>query len=186
MVKIIIFALLIINNPLFAEIYKWTDGQGVVHFSDEPHPGAEKIVLPPTQVSSPLPTKIPTTNTTAHTTNDDDNSVANQESYKVSILAPKHETTIRNNQGYVSVVINTEPKLEKGELLQLIFDGQALGKPQVNNTFVLNNVNRGAHTIAVQIIGVNGDILSTSEPVTFYMQRARVGMVPYTSPTHRP
>lgn len=59
-------------GPAQAEIYKWTDAQGVTHFSDQPPAGgtAEQIRLPATQdraspavrpdaVSAPLPAAAP-------------------------------------------------------------------------------------------------------------------------------
>ncbi|MGQ3889536.1 DUF4124 domain-containing protein [Legionella sp. CNM-1927-20] len=191
MIKVIIsiFSLLLVN-PLCAEIYKWTDSQGVVHFSDEPHPGAEKVVLPPTQTAPPSSTNTPTpTNTPttpASTTNTVNSDSLTQPDYTVTITQPQNDATIRNNQGYVSVAVNVEPEIQKGVMLQLIFDNQPLGEPQASKNFILNNINRGAHTLAVQLIGANGDVLSTSDVVTFYMHRPRVGMVPNTRPANTP
>ncbi|STX51284.1 Uncharacterised protein [Legionella busanensis] len=186
MIKVIIsIFFFFLVSPLQAEIYKWTDSQGVVHFSDEPHPGAEKVVLPPTQSSNP-PSNAPTNPTPPVTGNPVNKNSVTQPDYTVTISQPKSDSTIRNNQGYVSVVIEVEPELQQGVMLQLMFDNRPLGKPQVGKSFILNNVNRGAHTLAVQIIGANGDVLSTSDPVTFYMQRPRVGMVPNTRPANTP
>ncbi|WP_131781718.1 DUF4124 domain-containing protein [Legionella gresilensis] len=187
MIKVIIsIFFLFFVYPLWAEIYKWTDSQGVVHFSDEPHPGAETVVLPPTQSSNPPPSNVPTTPSTPVTGNKINKNSLIQPDYTATISQPKSDSTIRNNQGYVSVAIEVEPEIQQGVMLQLIFDNQPLGKPQVGKNFILNNVNRGAHTLAVQIIGADGEVLSTSDPITFYMQRPRVGMVPNTRPANTP
>jgi hypothetical protein len=37
----------------YAQIYKWTDSQGVIHFSDTPHDGAQKLNIPDAQTYSP-------------------------------------------------------------------------------------------------------------------------------------
>ncbi len=48
--------LLIACIPLRAEtIYKWVDSDGVVHYSDVPRDGADKLVLGPVQTFSPPP-----------------------------------------------------------------------------------------------------------------------------------
>ncbi len=47
--KWIVLVFLFIAQPTFAQIYKWTDSQGNVHFSDKPQPGAEKVELPSVQ-----------------------------------------------------------------------------------------------------------------------------------------
>lgn len=171
-------------NPSYAEIYKWIDNQGVVHFSDEPHPGAETVTLPPMPTSSPPASTTQSTDKTvtgATATTDGDH-----EYKSVEISQPKNDSTLRNNQGYVSIIVNIEPDLQTGDKLQLLFDGRALGKAQTGKVFTLNNVNRGAHTLVAQIIDADGDVLNTSEQVTFYMQRPRVGMVPNTRPANTP
>lgn len=43
---------------LHAEIYQWTDSNGSVHFSDQPHSGAKEVNLPAIQ-SSPSSTGMP-------------------------------------------------------------------------------------------------------------------------------
>ncbi|STX29012.1 Uncharacterised protein [Legionella beliardensis] len=181
MIKIIISLLFsLIISPLHAEIYKWTDSQGVVHFSDEPHPGAEKVTLPPIETTAPQPK--PTT--PAATTNNASAAAATHEYESIVISQPKTDSTIRNNQGYVSVVVNIEPDLQPGDALQLLFDGQPIGKPQANKIFTLNNVNRGTHTIAVQVVGADGSVLEASDKISIHMQRPRVGMVPQTRPAN--
>ena len=39
-----------------AVIYKWTDADGVVHFSDQPVPGAEKIYTGASNTAESVPT----------------------------------------------------------------------------------------------------------------------------------
>ena len=41
-----VFCLLCAAGTALAQAYRWTDENGVVHFSDRPHPGAEQIQLP--------------------------------------------------------------------------------------------------------------------------------------------
>ncbi|EHL32339.1 DUF4124 domain-containing protein [Legionella drancourtii] len=156
----------------YADIYKWVDSQGNVHFSDTPHPGAEKLNIPDAQTYSP---PVP------QSTEPEKLTPANPDAYKptytkVAITQPDNEATIRNNQGSIAVTAEIEPDLFPGDKVQLIFDGSPLGEPQTNLLFQLSGIYRGSHTIAVQVIDADGGAVETSEPITVFMFRPRVGM----------
>ncbi|KTD73105.1 DUF4124 domain-containing protein [Legionella tucsonensis] len=163
------------------QIYKWTDSQGNVHFSDTPRQGAETVIIPETQSFSSPP---PSTQTPAQKPEqiDEDDTVKLNHSYtKIAITQPKTGATIRNNQGFVVVTTEVEPDLRPGDRLQLIYDSGTLGEPQVNPVFEVNDMYRGSHTLAVQIVDADGNVIDTSEPITIYVFRPRVGMVPGTA-----
>jgi hypothetical protein len=165
--------MLTIISVAYAQVYKWTDSQGLVHFSDTPHDGAEKIKIPDAQTFSP-PTipkvKLPDED-------DQGKHTAKDHTYKkVAITQPLNEATIRNNDGYLVVTVELDPRLAEGDKVQLLFDGSPLGDPQTNLVFQLNGIYRGAHTITVEVLDSNGSVLNTSDPVTIFMQRPRVGM----------
>lgn len=165
-------------GALQAQIYKWTDSDGNVHFSDQPHQGAEQVDLPPSQTfSAPNQggnnTNVPAVPPTGDT----------ERGYKVlKISQPQDQATIRNNQGYVPVIATISPELKSGDMLQILYDGEPLGDPKPTTVFALNDVKRGSHTIAVQVLDEEGNVLTTSEPITIFMHRPRVGMVPQTKP----
>ncbi|KTD68034.1 MULTISPECIES: DUF4124 domain-containing protein [Legionella] len=158
----------------YAQIYRWTDSQGNVHFSDTPHPGAEVITIPDAQsFSSPTPSTAPTE------PEHGEHAVKLKHTYtKLAIAQPQTSTTIRNNQGFVAVTVEVEPDLFPGDKLQLIYDNGALGEPQRNPVFEVNGMYRGTHTLAVQILDADGNVIETSDPITIYVFRPRVGMVP--------
>lgn len=165
--------LLLMSAPLQADIYKWTDPNGDVHFSDKPHEGSEKIELPPTQtysgpanaeeapLSAPL---IPSINQPAHI-----------EYSQLGFLQPTDQSTLRDNQGNLSVSVEMTPNLQPGDTLSLLLDGGIIGKPQTNTTFTLSNVNRGSHTLIVQIQNEQGAVLKVSQPITVFLHRAIAG-----------
>ena len=47
-VSLLLFSLLT-GLSAFAEVFRWVDEDGVVHFSDRPHEGAETVELPKAQ-----------------------------------------------------------------------------------------------------------------------------------------
>lgn len=158
-----------------AQVFTWTDSQGVVHFSDSPHPGAEKLTIPDTQTFSP-PTSTPKNQIVPR--NQSDSEEKEVQYTKIVITQPLNQSTIRNNQGYVAVALEIDPpKLGNGDKLQMIFDGSPLGAPQTSSNFELKGIDRGSHTIAVQIVNEDGKEILTSDSITIFMQRPRVGMV---------
>lgn len=170
--QLIVVFLSLITCASYAQVYKWTDSQGIVHFSDTPHSGAETIdnldiqgySTPPPQSST-----IPAI--------ENEKAAKNKIYTQVAILQPQDQATIRNNQGYVVVAAEVLPKLFPGHKMQVVFDGKAQGTPQEGLMFQLNGIYRGSHTIAVQIVDAEGEVIKTSPSVVIYMQRPRVGMV---------
>lgn len=172
-VGLVAIIVMLIILPARAEVYRWTDSSGNVHFSDQPHKGAKPVELPPVQTYSP-PEPTPEKKADAGKPDDDENL---SPSYKsVSIVQPAPQSTIRNSQGLVPVVVEFEPKLRKNDKVQLIYDGKPMGEPQNKPFFTLTNVFRGSHTISVQVFSDEGVMINESEPVTFFMHQPRVNM----------
>lgn len=168
--------LLLAINIVHAQIYKWADSKGNVHFSDQPHDGAEEINLLNSQVSDSGPQHEKGASLPKKPAE------VEKHLYKsIAISQPENLATIRNSQGYVPVLIVTTPELKQGDLVQLLYDNQPLGAPQSTTIFALNNVKRGSHTVMAQLVDSNNNILIASKPTTFYMQRPRVTQVPGTA-----
>lgn len=165
--------LLLVMGPLQAEIYKWTDANGNVNFSDKPQPGAKEVILPKVQTySSPDKLDKSVIEALPEPVNDVENT-----SYKTfDIVSPEDQSTIRNPEGAVSVQLEVNPSLKKGDKVQMIFDGSLIDKPRRTTVFALQSINRGSHTLAAQVIDAQGQLLNTSKPITFYMMPPRVGM----------
>lgn len=171
----VLLLLMMVIGSSVADIYKWVDRQGNVHFSDTPHPGAERLDIPEAQSFTPptRPSSVPERMSPAPE--------ANGHTYtRVAIVQPENEATIRNNDGFIAVSVQVEPELFPGDKLQMVFDNTPLGEPQTNLLFQMSGIYRGSHTIAIQVIDTDGTVLETSDPVTVFMFRPRVGMVPGT------
>lgn len=155
-----------------AQIYKWTDSKGDVHFSDVPHPGAEKIEIPEAQTYAP-----PTPKSEMVPTPSPKKTASDEQKYsKIEIVQPHNLETFRSSQGYIMVAVQLEPPLQKGDKLQLQFDRSPLGEPQVSPVFQLSGIYRGSHTISVQVLDASGNVLDESDSITVYMQNPRTGM----------
>jgi len=167
----LLFCIFLAFGSLHAEIYKWTDRNGNVHFSDKPHPGAEEIILPKTQTySSPA---APHTDTPVAKEESEDEKSAYE---TFTIAQPEDQVTIRSPQGYVSILIDLKPELRPGDKLQILVDGTPIDKPRATTVFALQDVHRGSHTLAAQLSDAKGNIVGTTDPITIFMMPPREGM----------
>lgn len=159
--------LVLVSAPTLAQIYKTTDADGNVVFSDTPQgdAAAEQVDLQPTNtVAPPAPAPRPAPRETEPQPAE---SVAPQ----AVITEPANETTIPMGGGNFTVSATVEPGLLGGQGLQLVIDGHPEGDVQPNATWNLMNVFRGAHDLVVQVVDSDGKVLSSSQPVRVYVLR---------------
>ena len=159
----IIFAL---GSVAQATTYRWVDAQGVVHYSDKPQPGAEKVDLPaaqtyqspPPKVALPVaaPTEVPPLAVTAPISHD------------CAITAPTAEQTIINQPAVI--VTATGPA---GSIAKLLYDGGIAQKSQTGE-FRIQPIARGSHTISVVFTTPGGGQLCRTKPVTFYVRQPSI------------
>ncbi len=90
----------------------------------------------------------------------------------VRIDSPVAETTIHDNNGDLEIDVSVSPPLDerKGDYFTLLLDGQVVASGPLTH-FGLTGIDRGAHTLEVQVNSSDGKVLATSAPVTFYMWR---------------
>ena len=167
--RLLILALLLLPVTSGAQIYKTTDEQGNVSYSDAPPAGAssEQVELPPVNTTPPppdLPKPPPKPAPEEAAVTD----------YKITITSPTNETTIPMGPGNFSVTASVSPALAPGRLLQLNLDGSPRGEPQPGSTWALTNVFRGAHDLTVAVVDSEGEQLASSEPVRVYVLRPSV------------
>lgn len=170
MKRIAASALLFLLTTLsaMAAVYKWTDTNGLVHFSDEPHPGAERLNVGQPPVYSPPPVNLQAGQKAAST-------VTGYTDF--GIVQPQSEATVRNNPGTVTVRFRIEPELRQGDHIRVLLDGQPVDTGPLTATSVeLHRVYRGTHTLSAVIADKAGEVLARAGPVTFYMHRPSVNI----------
>lgn len=160
----VIFPLLLLTTVCHAEIYKWVDPDGVTHFSDREHDGADRVNLQPLQ--------------TYGVAKEDQNSFNPKKTkepqqavnYQLSISSPANEATIRNNQGEIQVSLRLTPELEPEQKIRLLLDGKPVAEAKALNLQILN-VDRGAHKLQAELVEQSGKVLASTEIVTVYVHR---------------
>ncbi|VVP98278.1 hypothetical protein PS918_03911 [Pseudomonas fluorescens] len=160
-----VFILLLIALPAAAQIYKYTDADGNTAYSNQPPDGvrAQPVELPPlNSVETQLPGKP------APATEDHEQSRSAYEVLELTGL-PTREA-LRANNGTFTVNVLIKPRLQGPHLLRLLLDEQPYGQPGNVPILQLVNIDRGLHSLAVQVI--DGDtVIQQSPTVTFTVQR---------------
>lgn len=92
----------------------------------------------------------------------------------IAITSPKSQETIHDNTGKVpvKVAISNNGALAAGTVIRALLDGRPHGPPQDSTSFVLQNVDRGEHTLQVQLLDAAGNSVASSDSVTFYLWQA--------------
>ncbi len=163
----IAFLLVLVVAPALAvaAVYRWVEPDGTVVFSDQPHRGARKVIIPPANVYEPgkLPNPTPAASTTQ-------GAVLHR---VLRISAPAPDATVRRNNGDITVRMEVKPPLrtDRGQAIALVLDGKRLAKRYRAPRAVLRNVDRGTHTLQAQILNGAGKVLMSSPSVTFHLMR---------------
>jgi hypothetical protein len=159
-----------------ARFYKSVDEQGNIVYSDTPTPGAEQLTPPPisTVESKPVP-KEPDTD--AEKTGDDDTEETRKpptKYTKFTIVTPRNDDTIWDNNGSVPVSLALEPALdtENGHSVWVYVDGSAVVRKSLVLVHPLSGIERGQHTIRAEIRDDKRKTLKRTKNVTVHMKRA--------------
>lgn len=149
-------------------IYKWVDENGVVHYSDQPHPNAQKVQLESAQTYSASGARTP-----YNPQRRGEESRGGQESpYEgCSIVQPQSEQTLENADSTV-VSLQVLPALRQTDRIYLSMDGKPLNSGQpTGNPFGVSSLERGQHSLTAEVRGPDGTVLCQSQ-VTFYVHQA--------------
>lgn len=160
--------LLLVTCTASADVYKWKDDKGQIHYSDRPVEGAELVKSIPlsTYKSPPLPSRLAA---------DDEQPPASPTGYKTfTFVSPANDATIRDNAGNIAVQLSIDPPLQEGHSIAMTIDGNRAPTTVKNTTFTLSNVNRGTHTLQASVVDGEGNTLIETATTTIHMQRASI------------
>lgn len=166
-------ACLLANLPGNAEIYRWVDAEGRVIYGDNPpnKKRAQAMQLPILTVAdSPASTKAVDSAQPAPTP-DPAEPPAAYTAFKIS--APAADEGIRANDGNVNVTLDIQPALRAGDSITLYLDGKQVATGTAN-TFTLEAVERGEHSLFAVLSDAQGNIVQNTETIKFSVLRHSV------------
>ncbi len=149
-----------------ATVYKWVDDNGVVHFSDQPNPKAEKLQISGAQTygSKAAELAVPPPVATAP--------AATAPAVCV-IDTPGPGQVFLDTfsiSGHVTLTHTAD-----GSVVALRMDGQDISSLlEQQGSFSLPQVDRGDHTLTLQVVNARGEVTCEATPVTFSI-RQRAG-----------
>jgi hypothetical protein len=161
-----------------AVIYKWTDADGVVHYSDQPVPGAEKIITAGRSLNGYSAPSSPA-NSNPNGQQPRAGAAAQARSVGITIASPQQDQNFFNDEP-INVSLS-QPVLTPDQSVTWHLNGRELSdQPPSATQFVLPNPGRGTFAIAATITNqTTGEVQSTPS-VTFYVHEPSL-----LSPQHR-
>jgi hypothetical protein len=161
-----VFALCLACTAQAAVVYKWTDSNGVVHFSDQPEPGAEKILTAPSPGHGPTTSVAEPKKKPQETPKPPSRLGYSQ----IAIASPTAE------QAYFSapvpVRLSTAPALLPSHTLSWYLNGELLDNSATQ--FVLEDLPRGTYTLFATVTNLGTQESTNSDTVTFYVRQPSV------------
>jgi hypothetical protein len=150
-----------------ASIYKWVDEDGIVHYSDQPHENAEKVQLKAAQTYSapktspgPADAAKPARPAAVYT----GCSVSMPTDDQVFIDTPE-----------ITAGVTVQPTIRPGDQVIVTMDGQRIpGVPAEGGQFTISPIDRGTHSLQMEVQDVKGKTLCQSTAVTFHVRQPSV------------
>ncbi len=159
-----------------AVIYKWTDADGVVHYSDQAVPGAEKIVT-----SSSSNNGIAVGAPNARSIAAPGNTGPSRLVYNAfTIESPTKEQVFFGDE-IIPVRLRLDPDLKPNQTIGWYLNGAPLtDQPPTARSFALQSLARGTYQVSATITDIVTGESQNSEGVTFYVRQPSE-----LSPQHR-
>jgi len=162
-----------------AVVYRWVDADGVVHYSDQAVPGAEKIITAGrSSLNGSSPPAAPPPNLNPNGVQQRPGAAAPARASAITIVSPQAEQSFFNDEP-----INVElslPQLAPEQLVTWHLNGKELDQSPSTTMFVLPNPGRGTFAIAATITNQSTGKVQSTQSVTFYVHEASL-----LSPQHR-
>ena len=149
-----------------AEVFTYIDAQGNRVYTDQPRGNAKRV---PLATSNRMPA-----NPTAARPITTANKSPEQPLFHydmLRVLVPEPDATIRSSAGELIVSVTSEPGLQAGHRYRLLLDGQATGEPGLSPVFPLSNIDRGSHSLSIEILDAQGRIIERTANQPFHMLR---------------
>ncbi len=154
-------ALLCIHTAT-AQVYKETDEQGRVIFTDKPSGSAEAVEVAPVNTAAPIaererePEAAPTPESDAY--------------QSLAIVSPADGSIIPSRAGNFDVRAALVPALQEGHQLALTINGEPYGNG-ASGLFAVTSLPRGNHQLQVKVVDQQGKTVIASSTVSVQVYR---------------
>lgn len=157
--------LLVLATPAMAQIYKYTDDKGNTVFTNQPPEGtaADTVELSPTNTVDIKTPDLPPPLNSEQT----EQSEGNRQPYRALFIGgiPDDEA-MRANNGTFVVNAQLDPPLQQGHQVRFVLDGAPQAAPGKSTSLQLDSIDRGTHTLAIEVLSGGQVIQRTEEQFT--------------------
>lgn len=176
-----IFTCLAFNLIAEEKVYRYTNEKGVTVFTDIPNKNnAQSISVKPTIQFTDADEQTPTSTspTTQQATLTTPKKIITPKAritaaqYSITLNNPIDQQTIRSNSGQLLIDFSAYPTLVDGYTSKIYINDELKQTTENTNQILLTNIDRGEHTLKIELTLTDGKIIAYSKPVTFYMHRA--------------
>lgn len=160
---------LLLARPGLADVFTYIDAEGNRVFTDQPRvKGAQRVmVTPPNSATLPKPA--------APKRVEEEEVPPPLPSYQMLRIAiPEPDATIQSNSGGLVVALESDPVLMAGHAYRLELDGKTYGTPSRSPVFTLDNIERGTHQLAGEIVDADGHVLERTPTQPFHLRQVSV------------
>ncbi len=155
-----------------AAVYKWIDADGVVHYSDQPMPGAEKIQTGSS--SGRTGTSTAATAVAAKPVEKPKKRSSALDYDEFAIVSPTQNQTFFGDTA-VTVKLNLVPELRANQAITWNLNGKILDDQAPDATlFTLDNLPRGSYSLAATIVDQTTGESANAETISFVVQQPSV------------
>jgi len=149
-----------------ADTYMWVDENNERHWSDTPHPGAQKVELrPQNSYSAPPPVRSPPAAAAG---------AAGTPYQSCSIAQPSEDQVFFDIEA-LTISVQLTPARRPGDVVIVTLDGTPIAPAGGSGTDVtVSPIYRGTHVAAATVRDVSGRTLCTAAAVTFHVRQHSV------------
>ena len=163
--------------------YRWVDADGV-HYSDQPHPGAEQITLSQTQTYSSADAASAGASAAPRQSRNQQNSGDGGPFHydSCAIIQPAQDQMLIDIES-ANVAVRVSPGKRSDDRVVLTLDGQSI-EPDNNDQveFTIKPIDRGTHVVVATVRSSDNKNLCQSPALTFHVRQPSVNK-PIKKPT---
>ena len=183
MSRFIPFLLLLLSSLVSAQVYKWVDADGGVHYSDEPRAGAKAITLPeisiytfdmPKWEPTPKPKKVPVQVPDPEPEPEVATAPPPRVGYRsFRIEQPPNDHWITGEQPRLAVQLSLDPGLQGEDWIRLYLDGRVYLDRLKAAEAEVTGFAPGSHILEARVVDAAGEQHIRAKSVLFHYRPTR-------------
>lgn len=146
-----------------AQAWRWVDQNGVVHYSDQPRPGAQVVQIKPAPKPGSVAPPIVASGTDSETAAPSEHASR----YTQCLIQSPEADASYDSPESITLLLQLSPNLRPGHSIQATLDGERLPWPAQSYAHTWQEPERGTHVLKVRVVDARQQSQCEAAPVTF-------------------